>query len=175
MEWGGGNGRRRRTNACPLMVFMVALTGRFNLQIKGEITSGGGGVMEHVACKRGKAGHGGLGVAAVQAWRRRGSAWPLGLRRMKADGPQWSGREGGCWAGGSGTGIMGSVAWAGRQAKAEGVSGPAGLETKRKGNPLKMISRFRKMNKEIQVTEIIGKSQNFPKNCRKFGKARMLT
>jgi hypothetical protein len=45
----------------------------FNPQIKGEITSGGGagGVMEHVAYKRGKAGHGGLGVAAAQAWRRR--------------------------------------------------------------------------------------------------------
>jgi hypothetical protein len=51
--------------------------------------------MEHVARKRGKAGHGGLGVGAAQAWRRRGSAWPLGLRRTKADGPQWSGREGG--------------------------------------------------------------------------------
>jgi hypothetical protein len=53
-----------------LMVFMAALTGQFNPQIKGEITSGGGGVMEHVARKRGKAGHGGLGVAAAQAWRR---------------------------------------------------------------------------------------------------------
>jgi hypothetical protein len=38
----------------PLMVFMTALTGRFNLQIKGEITSRGGGVMEHVVCKRGR-------------------------------------------------------------------------------------------------------------------------
>jgi hypothetical protein len=27
--------------------------------------------MEHVARKRGKAGHGGLGVAVAQAWRRR--------------------------------------------------------------------------------------------------------
>jgi hypothetical protein len=51
------------------MVFMAALTGRFNPQIKGEITSGGGGVMEHVTRKRGKVGHGGLGVAAAQAWR----------------------------------------------------------------------------------------------------------
>jgi hypothetical protein len=56
----------------PLMVFMAALTGWFNPQIKGEITwgGGGGGVMEHVARKWGKAGHGGLGVAAAQAWRR---------------------------------------------------------------------------------------------------------
>jgi hypothetical protein len=68
-RWGGGNGRRRRTNARPLMVFMAALTGQFNSQIKGEITSGGGGVMEHVTLKRGKAGHGGLGVAAAHAWR----------------------------------------------------------------------------------------------------------
>jgi hypothetical protein len=70
-RWGGGNGRCQRTNARPLMVFMAALTGRFNPQIKGEIMSGGGGVMEHVVRKRGKAGNGGLGVAAAQAWRRR--------------------------------------------------------------------------------------------------------
>jgi hypothetical protein len=62
-RWGGGNGRRRRTNARPLMVFVAALTGRFNPQIKGEITSRGGGVMEHVARKRGKASHGWLGSA----------------------------------------------------------------------------------------------------------------
>jgi hypothetical protein len=58
--------------------------------------------MEHVARKRGKAGLGGLGVAAAQAWWRRGSAWPFGLRRTKADGPRWSGREGevlGRWVG----------------------------------------------------------------------------
>jgi hypothetical protein len=66
-HWGGGNGRRRRTNARPLMVFVTALTGRFNPQIKGEITSRGGGVMEHVARKRGKASHGGLGVVVAQA------------------------------------------------------------------------------------------------------------
>jgi uncharacterized protein YceK len=48
-------------------VFMAALTGRFNPQIKGEIMSGCGGVMEHVTRKRGKAGHGGLGVVAAQA------------------------------------------------------------------------------------------------------------
>jgi hypothetical protein len=64
-RWGGGNGWHRRTNARPLMVFMAALTGRFNPQIKGEITSGGGGVMEHVARKRGKAGHGGGGGGAL--------------------------------------------------------------------------------------------------------------
>jgi hypothetical protein len=95
--------------------------------------------MEHVARKRGKAGHGGLGVAAAQAWRRRGSAWPLGLRRTKADGPQWSGREGGGgrWAGGSGTGMVGWAAWVGRHAKAEGVSGPVGLEKKRKRKSIK--------------------------------------
>jgi hypothetical protein len=34
-----------------------------------------------------------------------------------------------------------------------------------KGNPLKMISRFRKMNKEIRVTEMIGKN---PKNSQKI-------
>jgi hypothetical protein len=78
--------------------------------------------------------HGASGAAVAQAERRRGSAWLLGLRRMKADGARWSGREGGGgrWAGGSGSGEVGSVAWAGRLAKAEGVGGPAGLENKRK-------------------------------------------
>jgi hypothetical protein len=52
------------------------------------------------------------------------------------------------------------------------VGGPAGLEKKRKR---KLISRFRKMNKEIQVIEIIGKISKFPENCRKFGNARMWT
>jgi hypothetical protein len=41
-------------------------------------------------------------------------------------------RGGGRWAGGSGSGEVGSVAWVGRLAKAEGVGGPAGLENKRK-------------------------------------------
>jgi hypothetical protein len=36
--------------------------------------------------------------------------------------------------------------------------GRLGWKRKEKGNPLKMISRFRKMNKEIWVTEIIGKN-----------------
>jgi hypothetical protein len=45
--------------------------------------------------------HGTLGAAA-QTERRRGSAYPLGLRRMKADGPRWSGRDGG-----GGTGLVG--------------------------------------------------------------------
>jgi hypothetical protein len=84
-RWGGGNGRRRRTNARPLMVFMVALTGWFNPQIKGEITSGGGRVMEHIMRKRGKAGHGGLGIAAAQAWR-----WPW--RRPASAGGRRRGR-----------------------------------------------------------------------------------
>jgi hypothetical protein len=65
------------------MVFMAALTGRFNPQIKGEITSGGGGVMEHVARKRGKAGHGGLGVVEAGSW----AAWAK--RAAKPGGPGW--------------------------------------------------------------------------------------
>jgi hypothetical protein len=36
-----------------------------------------------------------------------------------------------------------------------------------------LISRFRKMNKEIRVTKIIGKIAKFLENCRKYGKARM--
>jgi hypothetical protein len=40
------------------------------------------------------------------------------------------------------------------------VGGPAGLEKKRKR---KLISRFRKMNREIQVTEIIGKNPKIPR------------
>jgi hypothetical protein len=49
-------------------------------------------------------------------------------------------RGGGRWAGGSGTGMAGWAAWVGRQAKAEGVGRPAGLEKKRKEkeNPLKI-------------------------------------
>jgi hypothetical protein len=39
-------------------------------------------------------------------------------------------RGGGRWAGGSGSGMVGWAAWAGWQAKAEGVGGPAGLEKK---------------------------------------------
>jgi hypothetical protein len=44
-------------------------------------------------------------------------------------------------------------------------AGRLGWKWKEKGNPLKMISRFRKMNKEIRVTEIIGKN---PKNSQKI-------
>jgi hypothetical protein len=63
-------------------------------------------------------------------------------------------------------GQVGWVVWACRQAKAEGVGGPAGLEKKRKRKSIKkLISRFRKMNKEIRVTEIIGKN---PKNSEKI-------
>jgi hypothetical protein len=43
--------------------------------------------------------------------------------------------------------------------------GRLGWRRKEKGNPLKLISRFRKMNKEIRVTEIIGKN---PKNSHKI-------
>jgi hypothetical protein len=49
------------------------------------------------------------------------------------------------------------VAWAGWQAKAEGVGGPARKEKKKEIHS-KLISRFRKMNKVFQVTEIIGKN-----------------
>jgi hypothetical protein len=40
-----------------------------------------------------------------------------------------------------------------------------GWKRKGKGNHLKLISRFRKMNKEIRVTEMIGKN---PKNSQKI-------
>jgi predicted transcriptional regulator len=43
--------------------------------------------------------------------------------------------------------------------------GRLGWKRKGKGNPLKMISRFRKMNKEIRVIEMIGKN---PKNSQKI-------
>jgi hypothetical protein len=43
-------------------------------------------------------------------------------------------RRGG-WASGSGSGL---ASWAGRQAKAEGVDGPAGLEKKRKRKSIKI-------------------------------------
>jgi hypothetical protein len=66
-------------------------------------------------------------------------------------------RGGGRWACGSGSGKVGWVAWAGWQAKAEGVGGPAGKEKKKEIHS-KLISRFRKMNKVFQVTEIIGKN-----------------
>jgi hypothetical protein len=54
------------------------------------------------------------------------------------------------------------VAWAGQQAKVGGVRGLAGLEKKIHS---KLILRFRKMNKEIRVIEIIGKN---PKNFQKI-------
>jgi hypothetical protein len=77
-------------------------------------------------------GHGGSGAAVVQAGRRRGSAWLLGLRRTKAGGARRSGREGGHWTGESESGEVDWVAWASRHAKAGGVGGPTGLEKKRK-------------------------------------------
>jgi hypothetical protein len=46
------------------------------------------------------------------------------------------------------------------------VGGPAGLEKKRKRKTIKkLISIFRKMNKEIRVTEIIGEN---PKDSQKI-------
>jgi hypothetical protein len=46
------------------------------------------------------------------------------------------------------------------------VGGPAGLEKKRKRKTIKkLISIFRKMNKEIWVTEIIGEN---PKDSQKI-------
>jgi hypothetical protein len=75
----------------------------------------GGGVLHR------RRGHGTSGVAA-QTERRRGSAWPLGLRRTKADGARWSGREGGRWAGEL-------AAWAGRRPRPGGgvVARPADM------------------------------------------------
>jgi hypothetical protein len=40
-----------------------------------------------------------------------------------------------------------------------------GWKRKEKGNPIKLISRFRKTKKEIRVREIIGKN---PKNSQKI-------
>jgi hypothetical protein len=123
-HWGGGNGRRRRTNARPLMVFMAALTGRFNPQIKGEITSGW---WSNGAC-RAQEGEG-------WPWRRRRSsrtslaAVRLGLaaRPEEDEGgraPVVRERRGGAGPVGQGLGW-----WAGR--------GPAGLEKKRKRKSIK--------------------------------------
>jgi hypothetical protein len=68
-------------------------------------------------------------MAAVQAGRRWGHPWLLGIRRTKSGGAQRSGREGGT---GPGSGAVGWAAWAGRQAMARGVGGSARLEKKRK-------------------------------------------
>jgi hypothetical protein len=78
-------------------------------------------------------------------------------------------------AGGPESGEVGWASWVGQLAKAREVGGPAGLEKKRKKEVhSKLISRFRKMNKEIRVTEIIGKNpKKFSENFRKFRKARM--
>jgi hypothetical protein len=110
-------------------------------------------------------------VVAAQAGRRRGSAWLLGLRRTKASRAQRSGREGGRWVGelGGGRGGFGRPAGQGRRS---GRAGWAGKEKKKEIHSI-LISRFRKMNKEIRVTEIIGKIPKFLENCRKYGKARM--
>jgi hypothetical protein len=104
--------------------------------------------------------HGASGAAVAQAERRRGSAWLLGLRRMKADGARWSGREGGGALGwwvrewGGGLGGLGRPAGQGRRS---GRAGWAGKEKKKEIHS-KLISRFRKMNKEIWVTGIIGEN-----------------
>jgi hypothetical protein len=42
-------------------------------------------------------------------------------------------------------------------------AGWLGWKRKEKRNPLKLIYRFRKINKEIRVTEIIGKIPNIPR------------
>jgi hypothetical protein len=131
-RWGGGNGRRRKTNARPLVVFMAALIGRFNPQR--EWWSNG--------ARRAQEGEGwpwrlgrrsgtslaaaGLGLAARPEEDEGGRA-PVVRER----------RGGGRWAGGSGTGMVGWAAWVGRHAKAEGVSGPVGLEKKRKRKSIK--------------------------------------
>jgi hypothetical protein len=45
------------------------------------------------SCTRGGCDHGGSGTVTAQAERRWGSAWLLGLRRMKAGRARRSGRE----------------------------------------------------------------------------------
>jgi hypothetical protein len=80
----------------------------------GLMVEGGG------SCTEG-GGHGTSG-AAVHTERRRGSAWSLGLRRMKADGAGWSGREGGAlgwWAC--------SLGWSQAKAGWGVVAGPADM------------------------------------------------
>jgi hypothetical protein len=78
----------------------------------------------------------------------------------------------GRWVGDLDGGLGGLGRPAGQGQRSE-WAGWVGKE-KKKEIHYKLISRFRKMNKEIRVTEIIGKkSQKFPENCRKFGKARI--
>jgi hypothetical protein len=94
-------------------------------------------------CTGGGDSHGGSGAVAAQDGRRRGSAWLLSLRRTKAGGARWSGREGvGHWAGEWGGGLGGLGRPAG-QGQRSGRAGWAGKE-KKKEIHLKLISRFRK-------------------------------
>jgi hypothetical protein len=70
----------------------------------GLMVEGGG------SCTKGDGNHGSSSTTAAQAGRWRGSAWLLGLKRMK--GARRSGRERG--GAGPGRGEVGWAAWAGR-------------------------------------------------------------
>jgi hypothetical protein len=116
------------------MVFMAALMGRFNPQIKGEITSGGGGVMEHVAHKR--------GWLAMVAWasQRHKSGGGGALLRPEV-GDEVVGRLGRAGYEAMWVGVVGWWArWlgpAGRPRPKE-WAGRLGWKRKEKGNPLKI-------------------------------------
>jgi hypothetical protein len=76
-------------------------------------------------------------------------------------GPVVGGRRGalGWWVG-EWEGGLGGLGWPAGQGRRSGRAGWAGKEKKKEIHS-KLISRFRNMNKEIRVTEIIGKN---PKN-----------
>jgi hypothetical protein len=74
----------------------------------------------------------------VHAERRRGSAWLLGLRRMKAGGAGGQGEKGGVWLVGRGVGRWaGWLGPAGRP-RLEEWAGQLGWKRKEKGNPLEI-------------------------------------
>jgi hypothetical protein len=132
-RWGGGNGRRRKTNARPLVVFMAALIGRFNPQR--EWWSNG--------ARRAQEGEGwpwrlgrrsgtslaaaGLGLAARPEEDEGGRAPVVRERRGGGAGPVGQGL--GWWAGWFGP--------AGRPRPKKWV-GRLGWKRKEKGNPLKI-------------------------------------
>jgi hypothetical protein len=102
---------------------------------------------------RNPGGGGGGGCLAARPEEDEGR-WGPAVRERRGVLGQWV-REWGVELGGlgwpSGQGQRGGRAWARKE--------------KKKEIHLKLISRFRKMNKEIRVTEIIGKN---PKNSQKI-------
>jgi hypothetical protein len=103
-------------------------------------------VEEGGTCTGGGGSHGGSGVVETQALRQQGSAWLLGLRRTNAGGARRGalGRWTTEWGGG-----LGGLGEPTGQDRRSGWAGSAGKDKKKEIHS-KLISKFRKMNKEIQ-------------------------